>query len=100
VAFQQGSAGGQIPAEYRQWSPETPRRRHRPGSDERIREELCDRLMADPHVDASEIEVEVQQGRILLRGTVPDRRAKHRAEDLADAILGSTEIDNQLRVRH
>jgi len=68
-------------------------------SDDRIREELCDRLMAHPEIDASEIEVEVKEARVVLRGTVPDRRTKHRAEDLADHVLGALEIDNQLRVR-
>ena len=68
-------------------------------SDDRIRDELCDRLMAHPEIDASEIEVEVKEARVVLRGSVPDRRTKHRAEDIADHVLGALEIDNQLRVR-
>ena len=156
--FQQSSAGGQIPGEFRYWrSGQRPElsesqryddrlgrvphpRRGEPGSrdlagfrgpdadrdaaghrsyiehgergphagrgpknyrrsDDRIREELCDRLMAHPEIDASDIEVEVKEAHVVLRGSVPDRRTKHRAEDVADHVLGALEIDNQLRVR-
>src|SRR6185436_4879551 len=68
-------------------------------SDDRIREELCDRLMAHPEIDASEAEVEVKEAHVVLRGSVPDRRTKHRVEDLAERVLGAMDIDNQLRVR-
>ena len=68
-------------------------------ADDRIWGELCDRLMAHPEIDASEIEVEVKEGKVVLRGSVPDRTTKHRVEDVADRILGAQEIDNQLRVR-
>jgi hypothetical protein len=68
-------------------------------ADARIHEELCERLTADPDVDASDIEVEVTEARVLLRGTVPDRRMKHRAEDLADGLFGVAEVGNQLRVQ-
>jgi len=68
-------------------------------SDDRIREELCDRLMAHPEIDAGEIEVEVKEAHVVLRGSVPDRRTKHRVEDLAERVLGAMDIDNQLRVQ-
>jgi len=67
-------------------------------ADARVHEEICDRLMQHPHIDASDIEVEVTEGRVVLAGTVPDRATKHRAEDVVEAVFGVNEIDNRLRV--
>jgi hypothetical protein len=68
-------------------------------SDDRIREELCDRLTADRDIDASEIEVTVAQCEVTLTGTVPDRRTKRAAEDRADDVSGVKQVHNQLRVQ-
>jgi osmotically-inducible protein OsmY len=67
-------------------------------SDERIREELSDRLMDDDNVDATEITVQVQGGEVTLTGTVPGRSHKRRAEDLAESVSGVSEVINNLRV--
>jgi hypothetical protein len=40
-------------------------------SDERLEEEICDRLTADSDIDASELEVLVQNGEVTLQGSVP-----------------------------
>ena len=70
-------------------------------SDDRIREEISDRLTDDHHVDATEISVQVQGGEVTLTGTVPSRDQKRRAEDLAESISGVREVTNNLRVhRH
>ena len=74
-----------------------PRNYRRP--DARIHEEVCERLTADPWLDARDIEVEVAESRVILRGGVPERAMKHRAEDLADAIFGVADVDNQIRVQ-
>jgi hypothetical protein len=68
-------------------------------SDDRIREDVCDRLSYDDEVDASDITVTVQQGEVTLEGTVEDRRAKHRAEDIADSVNGVKDVHNRLRSR-
>ncbi len=69
-------------------------------SDERIREDICDRLMkAANHIDSSQVTVEVSGAKVLLEGTVPDRRMKHAIEDVADSCLGVQDIDNRLRVQ-
>jgi osmotically-inducible protein OsmY/flavin-binding protein dodecin len=68
-------------------------------SDERIREDVCDRLGQDWDVDASEVEVTVSNGEVTLAGTISDRAQKFRVEHLADAISGVTEVHNQLRVK-
>lgn len=67
-------------------------------SDERIREDLCDRLVQARHIDSSEVTVEVTNGTVVLEGTVPQRRMKHAIEDFADACLGVQDIDNRIRV--
>ncbi|TWA74474.1 osmotically-inducible protein OsmY [Azospirillum brasilense] len=68
-------------------------------SDERIRDDLNDRLTEDPYLDASDIAVSVAGGEVTLDGTVDDRMAKRRAEDLADAISGVRHVQNNLRLR-
>ena len=66
--------------------------------DERIREDVCDWLQMDHDVDASDMEVTVKDGTVELAGTVSDRYAKRRAEDIAAAVRGVRDVDNQLRV--
>ncbi|WP_380871759.1 osmotic sensory protein [Sphingomonas sp. DBB INV C78] len=68
-------------------------------SDDRIREDVCDRLTEDPRLDASDVEVQVDRGEVTLTGTVFDRSSKRRAEDCADAVMGVTNVQNNLRAR-
>lgn len=75
-----------------------PRGYQRP--DRRIYEDICDRLSYHGQIDASDIEVDVQQGEVTLKGTVEDRRAKRMAEDIADTVSGIRDIHNELRVRN
>lgn len=65
-------------------------------SDERIREDVLDLLTADPHLDATSIEVGVLDGVVVLSGRVPDRFQKRRAEADADAMSGVRDVDNRL----
>jgi hypothetical protein len=70
-------------------------------SDERLKEDISERLMAMGHrIDASEVTVEVQDGKVTLEGTVPERRMKHAIEDLVDDCMGVKDIDNRVRVVH
>jgi len=68
-------------------------------SDERIREDVCDRLSDDDELDASDITVTVTAAEVRLEGTVLDRHSKHRAEDLAEAVSGVRDVTNNLRTR-
>ena len=67
-------------------------------SDDRIREDVCERLERDHDVDASDIEVAVSEGRVTLSGNVDDRWSKRRAEDIVDSVGGVKDIENRLRV--
>lgn len=69
-------------------------------SDERINEEVHERLTDDPWIDASNIRVEVKGGEVTLSGSVDNREAKHRAERLIEDISGVAHVQNNLRVEH
>ena len=68
-------------------------------TDERIREDVNDRLSDDPMLDASDIEVTVATGEVTLNGLVKTRQDKRRAEDLAEAVSGVNHLQNNLRVK-
>ena len=67
-------------------------------SDERIREEVNEELTRHPDIDASELEVQVQNGEVTLAGKVEDRHQKRLAEDLVERISGVNDVHNQLKV--
>jgi osmotically-inducible protein OsmY len=68
-------------------------------SDERVREDVCERLAMNPYIDVGEVTVEVANGVVTLDGTVNERREKYVVEEIADAVFGVTEVDNRLRVQ-
>ena len=80
-------------------------RRYPPGpkgyqrSDERLREDISDRLMQARYIDSSDVTVGVSGAKVVLEGTVPERRMKHAIEDLVDACPGVQDIDNRIRVK-
>jgi BON domain len=67
-------------------------------SDERIREDVCECLTEDDHIDASNIDVTVKECEVTLSGTVSSRAEKRRAEDLIEHLPGVKDVHNQLRV--
>lgn len=67
-------------------------------SDDRIKEDISDKLSDDVFIDATEIEVTVNQGEVTLTGTVSERSEKRRAEDIAEEVSGVTNVENRIRV--
>jgi osmotically-inducible protein OsmY len=67
-------------------------------SDDRIEEDVNEALTRHPGLDASEIEVKVQDGEVTLTGTVDSRQDKRMAEDAAEGCPGVRDVHNQLRV--
>ncbi|HEX6860003.1 MAG TPA: BON domain-containing protein [Caulobacteraceae bacterium] len=67
-------------------------------SDDRIREDISDRLTDDAWLDASNIDVEVKDCEVILKGEVASRQDKRHAEDLAESISGVRNVQNLLRV--
>jgi hypothetical protein len=68
-------------------------------ADRQIHEEVCERLADHPHIDATDIEVSVDEGEVTLAGTVDDRDTKWSAEDCALEVHGVRDIHNRLRLR-
>lgn len=67
-------------------------------NDDRICEDVCEALTQHGEIDASEIEVKVEQGEVILTGMVEDRRQKRMAEDIAERCAGVKDIRNELRI--
>lgn len=67
-------------------------------SDERINEEICERLTRHGRIDASDIEVRVTNGEVTLAGSVDDRESKRLADDVAESVFGVRDVNNQIKV--
>lgn len=67
--------------------------------DEKIFEDVCEALMHDHLIDASEIEVEVREGIVYLRGSVNDRPTKKEAESCVEEVTGVQDVINELAIR-
>lgn len=75
----------------------TPRNYTRP--DERIKDEICERLYHRHDLDLRDVSVSVREGMVTLDGAVRERWMKHAIEDLADDCMGVRDVENRVRVR-
>jgi osmotically-inducible protein OsmY len=100
------------PSTYTSWDPSYGGRRDWQGpdyrgrgprgyqrGDDRIREDICDRLTDDPRIDAADLEVHVKNGEVTLTGAVRTKEEKRFSEDLVERITGVREVNNNLKVR-
>ncbi|HWQ52804.1 MAG TPA: BON domain-containing protein [Bryobacteraceae bacterium] len=85
-------------AERGKYAGRGPRGWHR--SDERIREDIYERLTDHPDIDATDIEAQVSNGEVTLTGMVESRHVKRLAEDVVEDVSGVREVHNQLRIQH
>lgn len=67
-------------------------------SDEGIYEDVCERMMQHGQLDASQIDVRVENGEVILAGNVTDRRAKRLAENIAQSTGGVMDVNNRLQL--
>lgn len=67
-------------------------------SDERIREDINDRLTDYAYIDASDIDVKVNNSEVVLGGTVDSRYDKRLAESIAEDVTGVRNVENHIRV--
>lgn len=67
--------------------------------DDRIHDEVCDRLAHAQELDVSEVTVRVQDGLVTLEGHVGDRRSKYDIEEIAERVFGVQDVINHIRVR-
>lgn len=68
-------------------------------SDERIHDDVCESLSVHPEIDASDVEVEVKDRIVRLRGTVGTRWMKRMMEDAVDQVSGVEDVFNEAKVR-
>ena len=104
TGYGHGREQGRYEEEGTQWGwGEGPHRGRGPSgyqrSDERIREDVNERLTEHGWLDATHIQVEVRQGIVTLQGSVSDRRTKRMAEDAVEDISGVKDVQNQLQVK-
>ena len=67
-------------------------------SDERISDDVHQRLADDAWLDATNVNVSVSGGEVTLSGTVDSREAKHRAERIVEDLSGVNHVQNNLRI--
>lgn len=68
-------------------------------SDETIKEDVSEALYRSSEVDASDIEISVENGIVTLKGFVVDRNQKRLAEETIENLSGIDDVFNELRVR-
>jgi hypothetical protein len=66
-------------------------------SDDRIKEDVNERLTEHSQIDATEIDIQVRNGEVTITGMVDDRRIKRMVEDLVEGVSGVKDVHNQLR---
>ena len=71
-------------------------RRRRP--DETLAREIREILTSDPELDATAIEVQVEDGAVTIVGEVADPQARLLAEELVESVAGVRGVQNRLRV--
>lgn len=67
-------------------------------SDERIKDDVIERLYHAGGIDLSDISVDVKNGTVALSGTVAHRSLKHRIEDICENCIAVTDVENRIRV--
>lgn len=68
-------------------------------SDDRLRDDVCERMSNNEWLDASDVEVNVVAGEVILTGSVDSRYAKRLAENIAESVSGVSNVQNNLRVQ-
>jgi osmotically-inducible protein OsmY len=67
-------------------------------SENRIKEDVYERLTEDDKLDATNVDVQVQSDTVILSGTVQSREEKRRAEDLVERIPGVRNVENRIHI--
>jgi hypothetical protein len=67
-------------------------------SDERIKEEINERLTWHGRIDPSDVKVDVKDGVATLSGSVNSRYEKRLAEDIVDSVLGIQDVNNNINI--
>ena len=68
-------------------------------ADERLQDDVTERLAAELRDGATQIQVTATDGEVTLAGTVDSTEDRRRAGDIAEGVAGVTSVLNNLRVR-
>lgn len=68
-------------------------------SDERVCEDVCEALSYRQSIDASDVEVNVNDGIVTLSGSVESRQMKRKIEDTIDSVSGVRDVKNEIKVQ-
>jgi hypothetical protein len=68
-------------------------------SDARIEEDVHETLERHHEIDATDIDVRVENGEVWLSGEVEDRRSRRLAEEIVEHVRGVRDVHNELRAR-
>jgi osmotically-inducible protein OsmY len=67
--------------------------------DDQLKEQVIQALTDDMHVDATDIQVEVDYGKVTLTGVVSQRSMMKAAEECVRNIPGVTDLINDLKIQ-
>ncbi len=65
-------------------------------TDDLLREEVCEALLRSPELDAGNIEVDVKDALVTLKGHVRFRDDRYLAEDMARDVIGVKDVENRI----
>ena len=68
-------------------------------ADERLQDDVTERLAAELRDGATQIQVTATEGEVTLAGTVDSTEDRRRAGDIAEGVAGVVSVLNNLRVR-
>lgn len=68
-------------------------------SDTRTRDEVCEAIAHQGLIDASDVEVSVEDSVVTLKGTVAQRHHKRALEQLVERVRGVEDVHNELRLQ-
>ncbi len=71
--------------------------RSAPPDDAELKRRINEPLADDTNVQAGDIDVHVEDGRVTLSGTVSDAFHKHRAERITRSLYGVEGVQNDIR---
>lgn len=70
----------------------------KPVSDDLVYDNVRRKLATDDEVKGGGLEVEVKEGKVILRGQVPSEKKRIKAEKLARKVAGVKSVDNEIKV--
>jgi osmotically-inducible protein OsmY len=69
-------------------------------SDNRIREDVRALLAREPYASHSDVELQVEEGVVVLSGTVQERRLRKEIEEKVREIPGVRDVENEVRASY